>query len=93
MAQKEWQVYLSGEIHSDWRSQIQDAAVKAELQIRFFAPVTDHSASDECGVNILGDEEKKFWRDRKGASINAIRNQTLKILMPPLMLSPRLLIR
>lgn len=72
-----WKVYLSGEIHSDWREQIIDGCSSAGLEIRFDSPVTDHEASDLCGVRILGDEDKKFWEDRKGAGVNAIRTQTL----------------
>ena len=41
----------------------------------FAAPVTDHSASDDCGVAILGAEDRKFWHDHKGAKINAIRTR------------------
>ncbi len=65
------QVYLSGEIHTDWREQIIDGA--AGLDVEFSGPVTDHAASDDCGVAILGAESDKFWHDRKGAQINAIR--------------------
>lgn len=66
-------VYLSGEIHSDWRDEIAEAA--ADLPVSFSAPVTDHAASDDCGVAILGAETNKFWHDRKGASLNAIRTR------------------
>jgi|TARA_R110000823_G_scaffold46481_4_gene119022 YtoQ family protein len=66
-------VYLSGEIHTDWRDQIIDGA--AELDVVFTGPVTDHAASDDCGVAILGAEANKFWHDRKGAQLNAIRTR------------------
>ena len=66
-------VYLSGEIHTDWRDQIIDGA--AELDVVFTGPVTDHAASDDCGVAILGAEADKFWHDRKGAQLNAIRTR------------------
>ena len=66
-------VYLSGEIHTDWRDQIIDGA--AELDVVFSGPVTDHAASDDCGVAILGAEADKFWHDRKGAQLNAIRTR------------------
>jgi YtoQ family protein len=66
-------VYLSGEIHTDWREQIIEGA--KGLEVSFSSPVTDHGASDDCGVAILGAEEKKFWHDRKGAQINAIRTR------------------
>lgn len=66
-------VYLSGEIHTDWREQIIEGA--AGLDVSFQSPVTDHAASDDCGVAILGAEDTKFWHDHKGASINAIRTR------------------
>lgn len=67
------QVYLSGEIHTDWREQI--IAACEGLDVSFSAPVTDHAASDDCGVVILGEEPDKFWHDRKGAMVNAIRTR------------------
>lgn len=70
-----WNVYLSGEIHSDWRERIRSGA--AELPVTFTNPVTDHGASDDVGVDILGSETNEFWKDNKGAKINAIRTQTL----------------
>ena len=66
-------VYLSGEIHTDWREQI--IAGAKGLDVRFTAPVTDHGASDDCGVDILGPELDKFWHDHKGAKVNAIRTR------------------
>lgn len=74
---KKWNLYLSGEIHSDWREEIKNG-IKAEgLPVNCTAPVTDHPASDNCGVDILGAEKKDFWKDRKGAQVNAIRTRTL----------------
>jgi YtoQ family protein len=72
-----WQVYLSGEIHTDWRERIERGAVTAGLELMFTAPVTDHAASDEVGVAILGRQKEPFWRDHVGAGINAIRTRTL----------------
>ncbi len=66
-------VYLSGEIHTDWREQIIDGA--AGLDVHFSSPVTDHGASDDCGVAIMGAEPDKFWHDNKGAKLNAIRTR------------------
>ncbi|EBA05355.1 hypothetical protein RB2150_14736 [Rhodobacteraceae bacterium HTCC2150] len=66
-------VYLSGEIHTDWREQIIEGA--SALDVSFSAPVTDHAASDDCGVAILGAEENKFWHDHKGAKLNALRTR------------------
>lgn len=66
-------VYLSGEIHTDWRERIVEGA--RGLEVRFSGPVTDHAASDDCGVAIMGAEDRKFWHDRKGAQLNAIRTR------------------
>jgi YtoQ family protein len=72
-----WNVYLAGEIHSDWRERIARGADKAGLDVTFSSPVTDHGASDDVGVAILGEESDGFWKDHKGAGVNAIRTQTL----------------
>ncbi len=64
MADKTWTVYLSGEVHTDWREVIKAGSEKAGLPVRFLSPVTDHDASDNCGVDILGAEEKDFWKVR-----------------------------
>ena len=77
MAGSTWQVYLSGEIHSDWRDQIKNGCSAKDLPIALVAPVTNHDASDDCGVEILGQEDKDFWKDHKGAQVNAIRTRTL----------------
>lgn len=77
MSGRTWNVYLSGEIHSDWRRRIEDGVGKAGLPVELFAPVTDHAASDEAGTGTLGAESEKFWADHKGAGVNAIRTQTL----------------
>jgi YtoQ family protein len=70
-----WQIYLSGEIHTEWREEIMEGA--AGLPVLFTGPVTDHAASDDCGVTIMGAEPDKFWHDHKGAKLNAIRTRTL----------------
>jgi YtoQ family protein len=72
-----WNVYLSGEIHSDWRERIADGVRDAGLPVSLLAPVTDHGASDDVGASILGEEDEQFWRDHKGAGVNAVRTQTL----------------
>lgn len=77
MTGKTWKAYLSGEIHSDWRDQIKQGVETSKLPWTLHAPVTDHDASDGCGVKILGDEEKSFWKDHKAAQINAIRIRSL----------------
>jgi len=68
-------VYLSGEIHTDWREEIRAGVAAARLNVTFSAPVTDHAASDDCGVAILGQEDKKFWHDHKGALLNSVRTR------------------
>jgi len=68
-------VYLAGEIHSSWRDEIIQLCENEKLDVKFTSPVTDHEASDNCGVEILEAEEKNFWKDRKGAGINSIRTK------------------
>ena len=76
-SQRTWIVYLAGEIHSDWRERIAAGVEQAGLPVLLTHPVTDHPASDDCGVAILGPEDDKFWHDHKGAGVNAIRTGTL----------------
>ena len=73
MADQIWSIYLSGEIHSDWREQIADGVKAAKLPVEFLSPITDHEASDSVGERILGPEADSFWHDNKAARINAIR--------------------
>ena len=68
-------IYLSGEIHSDWRQEIINLCNEENLEISFSSPITNHEASDNCGVQILGNEEKNFWKDNKGANINSIKTR------------------
>ena len=69
----DYKIYLAGEIHSDWRSELQNS----NLPVQWLSPVTNHANSDDCGVAILGSEEKAFWHDQKGVRMNAARTQTL----------------
>ena len=71
-----WIVYLSGEIHTDWRDQIIAGAKSHELDIEFTSAVTNHEASDAAG-DVLGKENESFWRDHKSAKVNSIRIRTL----------------
>jgi len=77
MSKKSLNVYLAGEVHTDWREKIISGTKEKGLDITFTSPVTDHESSDMSGVNILGQEEKTFWRDRKGAGLNEIRRKTM----------------
>ena len=72
-----WSIYLSGEIHTDWREQIIEGACALELPAEFSAPVTNHQASDDAAQVIFGDEPTPFWKDHRSAQINAIRTKTL----------------
>ncbi len=67
-------VYLSGEIHTDWRDQIVSGCKSANLPVSFTSAVTDHEASDAAG-DVLGEETNGFWRDHKSAKVNAIRTR------------------
>ena len=69
-------VYLSGEIHSNWREEIINSCKEQNLPIEFLNPVIVHEASDDVGAKILGSEAEKFWYDHKAAKINAIRTKT-----------------
>ena len=71
-----WTVYLSGEIHTDWRQQIIDGAAKEQLPVSFTSAVTDHEASDAAG-DMLGVESDNYWRDMKSSRVNQIRTRTL----------------
>jgi YtoQ family protein len=71
-----WNVYLSGEIHTDWRRQVIDGAKELNLPVVFTSAVTNHEASDAAG-DLLGAETSNFWRDHKSSMVNAIRTKTL----------------
>jgi len=71
-----WTVYLSGEIHTDWRDQIKQGAAALNLDVNFVSAVTNHEASDAAGDH-LGQESENFWRDHKSSKVNAIRTQTM----------------
>ena len=72
----QWNIYLSGEIHTDWREQIQRACEAQALPVAFSSAVTDHEASDAAG-DVLGENNTNFWRDHQSAKVNAIRTKTL----------------
>lgn len=72
-----WNIYLSGEIHSDWRERIEQGLKEAGLPVTLSSPNTEHASSDDCGDKILGAEDKPFWKDHKASKINAIRTRNL----------------
>lgn len=71
-----YNVYLSGEIHTDWRDKIKAAVAAEQLPITIMTPNTDHTSSDDCGDVLLGAEDKAFWKDHKAAKINTMRHMT-----------------
>ena len=77
MNQQTWTIYLSGEIHTDWRERIELGIQELGLAVQFVSPVTVHEKSDKCGVEILGAEDTPFWTDHKGAKVNALRTRVM----------------
>ena len=75
MEERKWNVYLSGEIHSNWRDEIFEACKAKSIPVRLMGPELDHASSDDCGDKILGPEDHTFWKDHKAAKINTIRNR------------------
>lgn len=71
-----WTVYLSGEIHTDWRDRIMNASNERQLPVRFVSAVTNHPASDAAG-DCLGREESGYWRDHTSSGVNAMRTTTM----------------
>ena len=71
-----WNIYLSGEIHTDWRDQIKQGCEAQGLSVTFTSAVTNHEASDAAG-DLLGEESTNFWRDHKSAKVNAVRTKNL----------------
>ncbi len=71
-----WTIYLSGEIHTDWREQLAEGARSAGLPVSFTSAVTDHASSDAAG-DMLGPDSDGYWRDHKSSKVNGIRTRTL----------------
>lgn len=71
-----YKVYMSGEIHTDWREAIRKGTDVLGLDITYLAPVTDHPASDAAGDH-LGEQSDNFWRDHQSSKVNLIRTKNL----------------
>jgi YtoQ family protein len=71
-----WTVYLSGEIHTDWRERIIAGCEAEDLDVTFTSAVTDHPASDAAGDH-LREAPAGWFRDNQSAKVNAIRTRTL----------------
>lgn len=70
-------VYLAGQIHDDWREQVEQKAVEQNLPLTFVAPQTNHDLSDDIGEKILGKQPGAFYRDDAASSVNNFRTQVL----------------
>lgn len=70
-------VYLSGEIHSQWRATILNECKERGLPVLVMQPNESHEDSDDCGPMILGDEVTRQNYDNKSAKLNLIRTKTL----------------
>ncbi|MEZ8824681.1 YtoQ family protein [Vibrio amylolyticus] len=73
---KLWNVYLSGEIHTDWREQIINGCQEQDLNVEFVSANTDHESSDAAG-DLLRENDQQFWRDHQSSKVNAIKVKTL----------------
>ena len=61
---KQWKVYLSGEIHSDWRERIVQAA--SDLPVEFTAPVTASRGQRQLAASTFSGRKKAaFGRTTK----------------------------
>jgi len=70
-------VYLAGQIHDDWRSEIRDKAKKRNLPVTFVGPMENHDRSDHIGEEILGEQPNKAFTDDAASDFNNLRTQVL----------------
>ncbi|MBM7597657.1 YtoQ family protein [Virgibacillus halotolerans] len=70
-------VYLAGQIHDDWRDQVEKIAKEKKLALTFVGPQTNHGRSDDIGENILGEQPGKVYKDDAASSVNNLRTQVL----------------
>src|SRR5690625_4781243 len=70
-------VYLAGEIHSNWRGELQEKVEKAGLPITFVAPQTNHDRSDNVGEDILGKQPGNMYIDDAASDINNFRTTVM----------------
>ena len=66
-------VYLAGEIHTDWRNELQEKAEKAKLPLTFVSPQTNHDRSDNIGEEVLGKQPGNLYKDNAASDINNFR--------------------
>lgn len=70
-------VYLAGQIHDDWRKEVEEKAKEKGLPLRFAAPQTNHDRSDDIGEDILGKQPGKLYKDDAASDINNFRTEVL----------------
>src|SRR5699024_8571366 len=70
-------VYLAGEIHTNWREELEEQAKKLKLPLTFVAPQTNHDRSDNVGEDILGTQPGKVYKDDAASDINNFRTTVL----------------
>jgi len=70
-------VYLAGQIHDDWRQEVEQKAKEKNLPLTFVGPQTNHERSDNVGEDILGKQPGNIFKDDAASSINNLRTQIL----------------
>ncbi|WP_202078367.1 YtoQ family protein [Caldalkalibacillus salinus] len=70
-------VYLAGQIHDDWRSEVKKLAEEHHLPIDFVGPMENHDRSDDIGEEILGQQPNPILKDEAASQINNLRTQVL----------------
>lgn len=70
-------IYLAGEIHSDWREELEHMLRERDLPVQLVGPQTVHDRSDSAGEDILGQQPGARYRDLVGARLNTLRTRVL----------------
>ncbi|CEG29368.1 YtoQ family protein [Bacillus sp. B-jedd] len=70
-------VYLAGQIHDDWREEVEKKARERDLPLVFVRPQTNHDRSDDIGEAILGKQPGNYYKDDAASDINNFRTQVL----------------
>ncbi len=70
-------VYLAGEIHSSWRTEVKLKVAALNLPIDFVGPMEDHDRSDNIGEDILGKQPSAIFKDAAASNFNNLRTELL----------------
>ncbi|TDL34276.1 YtoQ family protein [Jeotgalibacillus sp. S-D1] len=70
-------IYLAGEIHSNWRNQLQNQAIELNYPLHFVGPMENHERSDNIGEEILGKQPNAILKDDAASAFNNLRTQVL----------------